>query len=263
MNQPTPAFDLQRVRDETLVRAIDFHWELDSTNSEACRQLERPDPMTPLLVLTERQTQGRGRGQNRWWSAPGALTCTLVIPLGGIPGERLPHIALTTGLAICQAIEAFAPHADLGIKWPNDVYLDQRKLAGILIELPPRRPLYAVIGMGINVNNSFIDAPDELARTGISLRDALQIELDPTNLLIACLREFERRWEQLRGQSVDLVDQWRAYHILQDRTVEVDTYDGLVRGTCLGIDRDGALRVETPAGIQRCLGGVVVDFQRR
>lgn len=259
MNQPS-SLDLQRIRDETLVRAIDFHWEIDSTNSHACRQLEQHDPPTPLLVLAERQTEGRGRGQNRWWSGAGALTCTLVIPLEGIPGDRLPHIALTTGLAICQAIEAFAPQADLGIKWPNDVYLDGRKLAGVLIEIPPHRPLHAVIGMGINVNNSFDDAPAELAQIGVSLRDTLQIELDRTELLIACLRQFERRWEQLRRDSVTLVDQWRAYHVLQDRRVEIDTYDATLRGTCRGIDRDGALLVETPTGIRRCLGGIVAAF---
>jgi BirA family biotin operon repressor/biotin-[acetyl-CoA-carboxylase] ligase len=260
MNQPSSSLDLQRIRDKTLVRAIDFHWELDSTNSHACRELDRDDPTTPLLVLAERQTQGRGRGQNRWWSAPGALTCTLVIPLDGIPGDRLPQIALTTGLAICQAIEAFAPQADLGIKWPNDVYLNGRKLAGILIELPPRRPLHAVIGIGINVNNSFRDAPAELMQTGVSLCDVLQIELDRTELLIACLHQFERRWEHLRAESVNLVDHWRAYHVLQNRPVQIDTYNGIVRGTCRGIDRDGALLVETPTGIHRCLGGVVAAF---
>src|SRR5690606_23569450 len=140
MNQPAAPFDLQRIRDETLVRTIDFHWELDSTNSQAIRMLEQSELPTPLLVLAETQTQGRGRGQNRWWSAPGALTCTLVAPLDKLPADRLPQVSLTTGLAVCQAVESLAPQADLGIKWPNDVYLDDRKLAGILIELPPSRP---------------------------------------------------------------------------------------------------------------------------
>ena len=257
MNLPAAPFDLQRIRDETLVRTIDFHWELDSTNSQAIRILEEPAPTTPLLVLAETQTHGRGRGQNRWWSASGALTCTLVLPLKNLPADRLPQISLTTGLAVCQAIEGFAPQADLGIKWPNDVCLDGRKLAGILIELPPSRPPHAAIGIGINVNNSFADAPDELAETGVSLRDALELEVDRTEVLIACLRQFERRWDQLRRQAVDLVDQWRAYHILQDQPVAVDTYNSLVQGVCRGIDRHGALLVETGDGLQRLLGGTV------
>jgi BirA family biotin operon repressor/biotin-[acetyl-CoA-carboxylase] ligase len=262
---PTAPFDLQRIRDETFVGDIDFHWELPSTNSYALRRCEPPADLntlvTPWLILAEQQTQGRGRGKNQWWSAPGALTFSLVVRLDGIAGDRLPQIALTAGLAVCQAVEGFVPLADLALKWPNDVYLNQRKLAGILIEVPPGRPLHAVLGIGINVNNSLQEAAAELRPTSIALVDALQFELDRDDLLIACLQQLERRLDELRRKSTDLVDQWRAYHLLQGRTLEIDAYDRRLRGTCVGIDDDGALLLETPTGLQRCLGGVITAFE--
>ncbi len=110
MNSPTP-FHLQKIRDETFVRELDFHWELESTNSHALRQADRAEVETPLLVICEQQTGGRGRGTNRWWSASGALTFSLLIRLDDVPGDRLPQIALTVGLAICQAVEQFAATA--------------------------------------------------------------------------------------------------------------------------------------------------------
>lgn len=259
----TSAFDLQRIRDETFVREIDFHWEIGSTNTQACQLLERTAaPQLPLLVLAEKQTQGRGRGQNRWWSTTGSLTFSLLVPLSDVPSERQPQIALTTGLAVCQAVEQFVPLADLAIKWPNDVYLDEQKLAGILIELPPRRPAVAVIGIGINANNRCQEADPELAARSVSLRDVLESDIDLSELLIACLQQVEHRLEQLPNASESLVDQWRAYHLLHGRSITIDAYGQQFIGTCLDIDDDGALLIETPTGVQRCVGGTITHFDR-
>ena len=74
-------------------------------------------------MLTENQTSGRGRGANRWWSTTGSLTFSLLIDLGEVPVEWTARLSLTVGLAICQAVERLAPVADVGLKWPNDVYL--------------------------------------------------------------------------------------------------------------------------------------------
>ena len=196
------SFDLQRIRDETFVRELDFHWEVDSTNSHALQQADHAD--------VEDAAAGPGRTTNarsRPWDEPLVVSARRADVLaarparGHLAADRLPQIALTAGLAICQAVEQFAPQADLALKWPNDVYLNERKLAGILIELPPRRPPHAVLGIGINVNNSLQAADAELAQTSISLLDAMQAELDRTDLLIACLQQIERRLNELRRRS--------------------------------------------------------------
>ncbi len=256
-------YDLPRIRTETFVREIDFHWEIESTNTRALHLAEASSVETPLLVLAQQQSQGRGRGENRWWSAAGSLTFSVVLPLDSIPAQHIPQVSLTAGLAICQAVEQVAPLADLGIKWPNDVYLEERKLAGILIERPACQPPLAVVGIGINVNNSASDLPPELAEQSIALRDALGTELDLTELLVHCLNQLEARMQSLRTQPSSIADQWRAYHLLQGRRLELDTYREIRRGVCLGIDDDGALLLQTASGVERCLGGVIRSFERR
>lgn len=89
-------FDLQRIRDESFVQELDFHWELGSTNTHALERAEQSDPQLPLLVLAERQTQGRGRAQNVWWSSAGSLTFSLVLELADLPQHQIPGISLTT-----------------------------------------------------------------------------------------------------------------------------------------------------------------------
>jgi BirA family biotin operon repressor/biotin-[acetyl-CoA-carboxylase] ligase len=253
-------FDLSRIRNETFVQQIDFHPQIPSTNTCALQWAEQGALATPLLVLTQQQTQGRGRGQNRWWSAPGSLTFSLLIDLLDLPTERVTQLSLTAGLAICRTVERYAPTSDVAIKWPNDVYLEGRKLAGVLIELPARRPLRAVIGVGINANNSLAEAPAELMDRCITLRDHLAFVIDSTQLLVDFLGQFAAQLKQLRLDPRVVVGDWDRYDLLRGREVDLDTYDGLIKGTAMGIDDQGALVIQSERGLQRCLGGVVRRF---
>ena len=129
-----------------------------------------------------------------------------------LPGDRVPQVSLTVGLALCQAIESIAPRSDVAIKWPNDVFLEGRKLAGVLIELPPSQQRQAIIGIGINVNNSLQEAPSDVVTTAVSLRDILEMELDATDVLIQCLSSLDRQLTALRNPEHKLSDLWNAYH---------------------------------------------------
>ncbi len=254
-------FDLHRIRAETFVRELDFHWEIDSTNTHALQQAESGEPQLPLLVLAERQTQGRGRGVNRWWSSDGSLTFSLMMPLESLPPERIPCLSLTVGLALCRVVEQFSPQADVALKWPNDVYLDGRKLAGILIELPARRPPRAVVGIGINVNNSTRSAPEDLALRCLALCDALGHTLELQEVLVQCLLQIERHWNGLAQDPEATLAQWREYDLLDGAEVEIDVYQSRIQGRAEGIDGDGALLVRSDAGVHRCLGGVIRSFR--
>ncbi len=109
--------------------------QVDSTSSLALRLTRADEHQLPLLVLAREQTAGRGRGTNRWWSGEGALTFSLV--LDGTPlahSDQMLMVPLVVGWAVCDAVEQMFPTLHLQLKWPNDVYLDDRKLAGILIE---------------------------------------------------------------------------------------------------------------------------------
>lgn len=261
-NADRQTFQIDRLHNETFVEHVDFHPTLESTNSHAIHLADQADLPRPLLVLTESQTGGRGRGSNQWWSTEGSLTFSLLIELGSLSGDRIPQLSLTIGLALCQAVEALAPMADVALKWPNDVYLDGKKLAGILIELPPNSNPQAIIGIGLNVNNSFEQAPEDVQQSAVAICDAIDLKLDLTHVLVICLQQMARQVQSLSDSTESLADQWRAYHLLQGMHVELEVHSQTVRGICIGIDDDGALLVDTEEGVSRFLAGVVTRFGR-
>src|SRR5690349_2367368 len=120
------------VRAETFVRHIEQHEEIGSTNDRAMELAVERDLPVPALVIAERQIAGRGRGGNVWRSGAGALTFSLVIERpAGLPRERMALLSLAAGLAAREAVVGAAPGHDVKVKWPNDVYLDGRKVCGI------------------------------------------------------------------------------------------------------------------------------------
>jgi BirA family biotin operon repressor/biotin-[acetyl-CoA-carboxylase] ligase len=247
----------------TFVRQIRALESVDSTNTAAVEwspQLTADE--LPALVITERQTSGRGRGVNRWWSAPGALTFSLLIEPGrhGIPTLGWPALSLTVGAAAATALREQLPRAELRLKWPNDVYLNGRKVAGILIESPPATPHRLVVGIGINVNNSLDSAPEEVRARAAAACDAAGGPVSRTAVLAAVLQQLERDIGELANASPRLPARWRELCLLTGGSVVVTDSGRTIAGTCLGLDDDGALRVQTGRSIERLFSGVVTEF---
>lgn len=251
--------NLSKIQEETSIREISYFDELPSTNDEATRLVKENKSNPPHLVLAKRQTSGRGRGSNSWWSSEGALTFSLIVDISQLAADHLCKISLTSGLAICQALERFAPMGDFGLKWPNDVYLEGQKISGILIERPNDQQV--IIGIGINVNNRLSNAPEDVASHAVSLFDLIATEVDLTDVMIESLNQLERRIVELATDNRAILDQWQAYDMLRMRQVRINTYSQVIEGTCHGIDAQGALIVQTEAEEHRCLGGIVERFE--
>ncbi|MGD9634438.1 MAG: biotin--[acetyl-CoA-carboxylase] ligase [Pirellulales bacterium] len=255
--------DLDRVLTETFVDRVDYRQEMASTNTRTLELAgEAPEGRSCCLVLADRQTAGRGRGANSWWSAGGALTFSVLFrtPEFDLPVSRWPQMSLTVGLAVCEAAESLLPGANVALKWPNDVYLDGRKLAGILVETADNRQGSVVLGIGINVNNSSLLAPQELRDKAISLRDVAGRDIPRIDVLVAVLRRLAMRIDWLAAGIDELQETWSRRCLLTGRGVEIELPARRIAGHCQGIDRDGALLVATDAGIERCLSGVVIKF---
>ncbi len=255
--------ELARITAETFIERLDYYEELPSTNSRALElAAAAPNDGRSVLVLADRQTAGRGRGDNAWWSSGGALTFSVLFrtPQFDLPVSRWPQLSLTGGLAVGEAIESLVSGATLAIKWPNDVYFHNRKLAGILVEGADGQRGSLVVGVGINVHNSAAAAPAELRDKAIALCDATAAEIGRIDVLVAVLQRLAMRIEWLAAGVDSLQETWSRRCLLTGRNVGVDVHSRRIAGLCRGIDRDGALVIATDAGPERCLSGVVIRF---
>jgi BirA family transcriptional regulator, biotin operon repressor / biotin---[acetyl-CoA-carboxylase] ligase len=226
------------------------HRVTDSTNERA-RELAEAGAPAGTVVTAGEQSAGRGRRGRRWSAPAGAalLYSAILRPLDR--GDAL--LPLAAPLAVCDAIEAIAP-VECRVKWPNDVWIEQRKVAGVLIEARP--PEWAVIGVGVNVSIADDEFPADVrwpatsvghgatvAATRAALDVALSewVEAGPARVLA----QFGRR-DALRGRGVA----WEGAG---------DPSDG--EGTAEGVDERGNLVVVTAAGDRHALGAGEVSLR--
>lgn len=254
---PSP---LKKWLESSFVRGCRHEAELNSTNDFAIQHAATIDAaQLPYLVLADQQTAGRGRGANRWWSAQGALTFSLIVePEQWRIGAHLwPRLSVAVGGAVAEALRELAPGEDVRLKWPNDVYLRGRKVSGILVETLPSTPKRLVIGIGVNVENSFQDAPAEVASRAISLVDALPEPPGRFETLAAILRHLDADFQSLTTNPKSLTNRWRERCFLTGKFISIGDVERTLSGTCLGLEDDASLLIQTEAGPQRCYAGVV------
>ena len=219
-----------------LGRPYRFVAECDST-----QELVRAgDPPEGAVVATDHQRAGRGRAGRTWEDAPGdALLFSLLLRPPTTPA--LPQLSLVLALAVAEAIERVTG-LTTGIKWPNDVEVDGRKVAGVLLEAAGGA---VTCGVGINVNQTAERLPPDTRRPSGSLRIASGRVVERARLLAEILEGIERRYRQWLGRGLgDLVGALDRRSTLVGRSVTV----GSITGTVQGIASDGRLRIRRPSG---------------
>jgi BirA family biotin operon repressor/biotin-[acetyl-CoA-carboxylase] ligase len=239
----------------SLWREVDVWPECPSTNAELGRRA-RAGEEAGVVLVADHQTAGRGRLDRTWVSPPGAaLTFSVLLAPDRVPVARWPWLPLLAGIAVAEGVRRVA-EVDCTLKWPNDVLVGDRKLAGILVERVERPAgAVAVVGVGLNVSQG----PDELpVPTATSLAVEGAATTDRTVVLREVLRSLEALFVQWQADAGDsgggLVDSYVRRCSTLGRDVRVDLPDGSqVRGVASGIDTEGRLEVRTPEG-RRILG---------
>jgi BirA family biotin operon repressor/biotin-[acetyl-CoA-carboxylase] ligase len=259
--------DRPPARSWPFVRGVEHRDVADSTNDLAREIVTRDaEPPLPMLVLADRQTRGRGRGANRWWSDAGSLTFTVALDPAahGLRPEQVPRSALAAAVATIAALEAggWLPAGAAGIRWPNDIEIADRKLAGLLAEQveTPRGPRL-LLGIGVNVSTDVEVAPPDVQVLATSLlrERTYPVPLAPPTVVLApILAALEKALSDLARESPALAAMWRSLDRLRDRAVWVDLGDRVVRGVGAGIDGDGRLLLATETGVVSLAGGRVL-----
>ena len=234
-NDFTDIFDLEALQQQGWLKSVVFRTSLGSTNDLGL-ELLKSDTQIPALVLTERQNAGRGRGANRWISSQGALTFSLVLENST---QTPPHLmSLVAGLSIAQSIE-FLTQIRPTLKWPNDVYLENGKVAGVLIESNSNG---TVVGIGINVNN------ESKLGTATSLRRVSEIELELQAVLASQIQTFFETLNATQDSHLHLIRKCEKRMLFLNREIILNVSSKEISGTFKGLNESGALILQTPTG---------------
>ena len=223
---------------------------------DAARALATAGAKEGVCVIADTQTAGRGRLGRTWYSPPGAaLYASLVFRPTFLPTARGGWLSMLAALAVRDGAAAILdtagrPATDLKLKWPNDTLLDGRKLAGILIEsaFAGDGLEWVIVGVGLNVNTRFDEAPEDVRLRATSLRETVGHALDLDQALAAVLAAFEARYEALHVTRVTPQPEYARHLATLGTRVRVTRRSGVIEGQAFGVTDDGALQVETSAG---------------
>ena len=230
-----------------------FH-EVESTNSTLSR-LARSGAAEGTVVLAERQTAGRGRLGQPWFSPPGVNLYLSVLFRGPLALEEAPVFSLIAGLALTDAVRRAG--ADAAIKWPNDVLVDGRKIGGALIECAARGADvdHLIVGIGVNLNvelDALAAALGPAAARATSLRAALGREVHRDTFTADYLNALDEWAQRYRKEGPEpVLTTWRERDILTGRQVEVRADGQPFVGRVAGVDSHGRLIVQDAVGDRR------------
>lgn len=224
--------------------------ETSSTNRDvdAAAQTGAPEG---LLVIADTQTAGRGRMTRAWFSPPGVNLYFSLLLRPDVELSLVPSLPLVVGLAVAEAISACTPALLPKIKWPNDIFINGKKVCGILCELQTRdeRLDYVVAGIGVNVNVTEDQIPDELKARATSLLIENGGPVNREQLLTAILNRLEPLYDSWRAfgfkplmQSINVLD------LLRDKPVRIALAGTPLEGIASGIQSDGSLLLHTATG---------------
>lgn len=217
---------------------------IDSTNNCA-RALAGCWAEEGTVVIAEEQTAGKGRLGRTWLATPGENLTFSIILRPSLPSEEMNLLPLLVAVGVARAVESVIS-MNVQCKWPNDLLLDGKKFAGVLMEgvLSNNAVDYVVVGIGINVNQTLF--PPELAERATSLRLATGASINRDTLFRAILHSLETEYDSLSASGFhEVLPRWLSYAPIVGRQVTISQDGSILAGTVRGISKHGGLIVET------------------
>ncbi|MDO8746639.1 MAG: biotin--[acetyl-CoA-carboxylase] ligase [Thermodesulfovibrionales bacterium] len=253
----TPEFSVEELK--ILVKGdfgkeIIFHESLDSTNTLAMELAEKGVPHG-TVVIADRQLKGKGRLGRTWFSPPKGNIYMSVIVRPEIEPKDATLLTIMSAISCAGAVRNLTG-IEVKIKWPNDLMVSERKLGGILTEMKSDqdRIVFAVIGIGINVNASLDAFPVDVRAVAASVIEELREKgysqaISRTLIIAAILNELDRWFKVLiKGGSIQLINEWKKLSSTLGRKVKVVSGKDAISGIAADIDDEGMLILRLPSG---------------
>lgn len=254
----------KNLKTEFLGKNIHFFKEVDSTNDVA-RELADEGAEEGTMVIAERQRSGKGRRGKKWISPSGGVWMTIILRPDVEP-PKAPQLTLVTGVAVAETLNKECG-LDIGIKWPNDILIGDKKVSGILTEVKTENGKvdYVLVGIGIDLNMDITTFPPELRGGATSLKAELDREIKAAELVQRFLQRFEILYNGFNeGNFREILNEWRKLSSTIGTYVEVHKKGRTVYGEAVGVNKDGKLILELDDGtLRKIISGECVHVPNR
>ena len=237
-------------------KEIHYFREVDSTN-EVAKKLAREGAPEGTIIIAESQSRGKGRRGKKWISPLGGAWLSIILRPNTLP-INAPQLTFIAGVAAAQTIKD-EYGLDAGIKWPNDVLIDKKKVCGVLTEISTEIDTidYIVTGIGIDANIDVNLLPPELRDTTTSIKSELDHDISRMILVQKFLGNFEAMYDEFnKGNFQEILRKWRQLSKTIGRQVEIRKGTEFIRGEAVGVNSKGALILELEDGtLQKIISG--------
>jgi len=240
---------IEKMKGSSFVQGIKLYETVESTQNIA-QQLAENDAPEGTLVLAEQQTSGRGRRGRQWLSPYGSSVSMSFILRPSLPLQFAPQMTLVAAVALCRGLRELTG-LDIGIKWPNDLLINGKKISGILMEstAEDERIRYIIAGIGIGVNLLESDYPDELRKVATSLSLEMGQQLNRSDVIAAFITHFGELYSlYLQEGFSPIISLWEALSVTLHKQTLLTTAEGIVEGIPIGLCDSGALSVRKTDG---------------
>ena len=245
-------------------REIHQYKEVDSTNNVA-KELAMKGASEGTIVIAESQRSGKGRRGKKWVSPSGGVWMSIILH-PDIPPSNAPQLTLATGVAVAKTLNQEC-RLDVGIKWPNDILIGNKKVCGILTEgsATSNGLEYVVVGIGIDLNVDVDNFPPELRDGATSIKSELEKEISGVKLVQKFLENFEEIYNEFKaGKFAEILKEWRRLSKTIGTYVEVHKKGRVVKGEAVGINRNGNLILEMGDGsLRKVISGECIHYNEK
>jgi BirA family biotin operon repressor/biotin-[acetyl-CoA-carboxylase] ligase len=251
----------KHLRTKTFGRVIRFYREVESTNDVAF-DLAKEGATEGTVIIADTQTKGRGRLQRKWISPPGFNLYMSIIFRPSISSKDASILTLVSSVALFEAVNSYGIKCQ--IKWPNDLLINRRKVAGVLteMELDGERVEFVLVGLGINLNMTRVvmnNLMGEVSEIATSVREELGHEVDRSEFAANLINLLEKWYEELNSKGkATIIDEWKKRWGDLNKRVRVRIDRNLIEGIACDLDQNGFLVIRRDNGkVERIIAGDV------